>query len=488
MGRVLQDVTGFAGSQYFMRFATLVKGFVVAKVLGPEGNGLWQHFVILGEYCQFTHLGALPGMNKVLGHRIGQSDEAGAARARATGLGAVVFASSILWVILASVSLGRDPGLEPVERWGLAVLGLIVVLEQVNFTFMAFLRAYSRIQVISLFSFGFAAANLVISLALLPSFGVLGLLMGWAISRAATTAWMAHKSGFAFRLALRAGVLRELLVTGFPIFLFHLTRVGLRNIDRVLVDSVLARGDLGIYGLAVTIASLVRYAAEAVGFVVYPIFLRRFGETRDPQALMDLLTRPTRLLGLGIPFVLGLAYLVLHLPVLWLLPRFVPCIEIYRLLTISVLFSCLAILPGFFLMAVNRQNWLVPMGLATIAFEYLVGFELVRRGWGLPGVAMTMGAGTGAYCTAVMLFSGRIAMGSTRAAGGWVVRTYGPAVCFAALVAALRWIVPRTAVGQWNEYYRAGLEGALFLAFSVPILWWVERKTGLLGAFAREAD
>ncbi len=57
--------------------------------------------------------------------------------------------------------------------------------------------------------------------------------------------------------------------------------------------------------------------ADAVGFVVYPIFLRTYGETRDPRALAGHLVRPTEFLSLIVPTVLGLAWLVLHLPILW---------------------------------------------------------------------------------------------------------------------------------------------------------------------------
>ena len=76
--RVLADVVGFAGSQYFLRFTGILKSFVVARMLGPAGNGLWQHFVIISEYCQYSHFGALQGLNKVLGHRVGRGDEEGA--------------------------------------------------------------------------------------------------------------------------------------------------------------------------------------------------------------------------------------------------------------------------------------------------------------------------------------------------------------------------------------------------------------------------
>jgi O-antigen/teichoic acid export membrane protein len=483
--RVLKDVAGFAGSQYVLRFATLVKGFVVAKLLGPEGNGLWQHFVIISEYAQYSHIGALPGLNKVLGRRIGEGDESGAEIARDTGVGSVTGAALLLWVGLVAFVIAKGDTLPPHDRWGLPIIGFVVLVGQVNFTYQALLRAYSRIKLISTVATAFAFLNLVVSLALLPKFKVLGLLVGWAVTFLGTTIWLIRRSGFPFRPRLDRACLRSLLATGLPIFLFHLTRVGLRNIDRVLVDSVLDKSQLGIYGIAVTLAGLIRYVADAVGFVIYPIFLRAYGETSDPRALERPLVRPTELLSLGVPIVLGLSWLVLHIPVIWLLPAYVPSIEIYRLLTFSMAFSCLSILPGFFLMAIDKQNWLVPLGLFVIAFDYFGGRFLIGRGWGMTGVAATMGAGSFAYCTAVLLYAGGFALGSARRAALWVLRLYGPIAGVAVAVALIARIVPRTIVGAWGETPRALLEGALLLVATLPFLVAYERRHRVLRSLRR---
>ena len=484
-GRVFKDIAGFAGSQYVLRFATLVKGFVVARILGPEGNGLWQHFIIISEYAQYSHLGALPGLNKLLGRRIGEGDEAGAVAARDTGVAAVTGSALVLWVGLIAFVIAKGSDLAPHDRWGLPIVGLIVLLEQVNFTYQALLRAYSRIRFISVVSTVFAFVNLVVSLALLPQFKVIGLLIGWAVTRFATTMWLIRRSGYPFRPVIDRACLRILMTTGLPIFFFHLTRVGLRNIDRVLVDSVLDKSQLGIYGIAVTLAGLIRYVADAIGFVIYPLFLRRFGETADPRALEHHLVRPTELLSLFVPIVLGLSWLVLHIPVLWLLPAFVPSIEIFRLLTFSMAFSCLAVLPGFFLMAIDRQNWLVPMGLFVIGFDYFAGRALIAQGWGLTGVAATMGAGSFAYCTAVLLYAGRFAFGSFRRVAVWVLRLYGPIAAVAAAVAVITRTIPRTAAGEWGEVPRALLEGGLLMIATLPFLLAYERRYRVLKSLRR---
>jgi O-antigen/teichoic acid export membrane protein len=484
-GRIVTDVAGFAGSQYVLRFTTLLKGFIVARVMGPEGNGLWQHFVIIAEYCENCHFGALPGLSKVFGHRVGQGDEAGATAVRHTGTAAVMGAALLLWAGLVLFVVMRGDSLATHDRWGLPLLGFLVFFDQLNFSYQGILRVYGRIQLISGVNLMFAFANLIVAVSLMLKFGILGLLAGWGLTRFVTTLWMVKRSGFSLRPSIDRATLRILMLTGFPIFLFHLTRVGLRNIDRVLVDTVLEKSQLGIYGLAVTLAGLIRYVAEAVAFVIYPIFLRAFGATRDPRALTRHLVRPTELLSLLVPIVLGFSYLVLQLPIYWLLPQFVESIAIYRLLTFAMAFYCLAVLPGFYLMAIDRQNWLVPMGLGVIAFEYFVGRRLIGMGYGLPGVAVTMGAGAFAYCTAVLLYAGAFAFRSTRRLFAWVGKIYLPVALFSGVVALILRIVPRTPLGSGGEVSRAAVEGGLFLLVSVPVLLAYERRHGVLRSLRR---
>ena len=112
---ILEDVAGFASSQYALRIGSLIKGFAVARILGPAGNGIWQHFALIFDYSQFAHLGILPGYNKVMGHRLGRGDEAGVMNARDNGLAGVFVSALVVWIGLCLYAwLGRD--LDPIDR------------------------------------------------------------------------------------------------------------------------------------------------------------------------------------------------------------------------------------------------------------------------------------------------------------------------------------------------------------------------------------
>jgi O-antigen/teichoic acid export membrane protein len=482
--KTLVDIAGFASSQYALRFAYLVRAFLFARILGPVGNGIWQHFMLVFEYAQYSNVGLLPGLSKHLGHVIGRRDEVSALDAERSGAGGVVLTATLLLIAILGYVAFEWEAIHPVDRWGVPLIGVIVVLEQLTSAYKAQLRAYSRIGIISRVSFAFALSNFAVSvlllLALPAGFKMFGLVIGWLATRITTTAWLLRASGLELRLELDGAALKVLFATGFPIFLFQLSQAALRNIDRVLVDMVLEKEDLGVYAIAVALATLVRYGTEAISFVIYPILLRKYGETRDPSALRRHLEEPTAFLAIWVPLTLGLSYLVLHLPVLWLLPRFVPSIEIFRLLTVSAVFSSLGTLPGFYLMAIDRQNRLVPLGFLTVALNYFLGYRLVAAGHGMLGVAAATGAALFLYSTVILLFSGRFTLGSWGGSAGWVARTYAPAAYMAAVIAALRWGVYQSPLAGWAEPPRALAEGAAFLLLAAPLAMRFERRTAFL--------
>jgi hypothetical protein len=153
---------------------------------------------------------------------------------------------------------------------------------------------------------------------------------------------------------------------------------------------------------------------------------------------------------------------------------------VFRLLSISVGLSSLAILPGFYLMAIDRQNWLVPIGMGAAFFDYFFGRWMIDQGFGLSGVATAMGLGTFLHSTSVLALAGWHAHRSKSAVAQWIAKLYAPGAYFAAIVLLLHWLLPKTPLAAASETLRSVVAGALFLAVSLPVLALYEKRTKFL--------
>jgi hypothetical protein len=172
-------------------------------------------------------------------------------------------------------------------------------------------------------------------------------------------------------------------------------------------------------------------------------------------------------------------------PIHWLLPDFAASIPVFRLLTVSVFFASLSVLPGFFMMAINRQNWLIPIGFGTVGLTYLVGFAAIGRGYGLPGVAAVTDVTLALDTTICLAIAGTFAHGSVRKALLWIARLYAPPVYVLGVLFLIDRAAPRVLPDAWNEGVHAGVEAIVFLLVMAPVLWVFERRTHFLARLTK---
>src|SRR5262249_19818886 len=160
---------------------------------------------------------------------------------------------------------------------------------------------HGGISLVASTEFLYALANLGLSIAALFAFGLPGLIVAWVVTRTAALIWFVRRSRLVIRPRWDLARTRHLLRRGGWIFLLLALAALMRTIDRPLTLSRLGVESLGYYGIAATVAGLIAMIPNAVTFVIYPVFLRTYGETRDRRALRRDLERATLALAAAIP-------------------------------------------------------------------------------------------------------------------------------------------------------------------------------------------
>jgi hypothetical protein len=91
-----------------------------------------------------------------------------------------------------------------------------------------------------------------------------------------------------------------------------------------------------------------------------------------------------------------------------------------------------------------------------------------------------MGLGSALYSTAVLAYAAGLGVASRGERAAWIARVHLPVVFVSGVVAALTWAAPRTPLREASEALRAGVQGAVFLLLTVPLLVAFERRHGVL--------
>jgi O-antigen/teichoic acid export membrane protein len=192
--------------------------------------------------------------------------------------------------------------------------------------------------------------------------------------------------------------------------------------------------NLGIYAVQSHFTNTVLMLPSVVATVIYPRIMESYGKEQTIEGLKRYLTQPTLILGyLGCP-VLGVVCLSIHLPIQWLLPKYIPAILPGQILIISSFFMIIAYMPGTILFSLNKQK----LALAITAVSVLVGavadYIMIKSGQGIVGVALGTSLSFVLYSILIMVSSLRALKMSIRESISFLLLLCIPYVILLALI------------------------------------------------------
>ncbi len=470
--RLLKESALLYGSVYVLVFLKFASGFLVAKFLGPATYGLRAAFGIAVDYQPFTQLGLNDAMHKQVPYFRAKGDHESADRILSNVFWVNVLVATAL--CLASGAVGTILYLRGTEQIFVDFaffLGLYGVLSRIRafYSVQPILekRTYDVVRIRSLDS----ALNAVFSVVFVYLYGLRGLLGGLLLAALISAAYEIRLSRWVPAMRISWSETAGLVRIGFPIMTISLLFLLFQNVDKMLILSMLSREKLGYFAVAVIVSALVfRTVGDVFRVMFFPRVMEQVGRSADLRLVKPLLTEPTVLVAYFVPFLVGVMYLSVHLPLLHFAPEYGPAIEVARVLMLGQFFFASAVVPLLVCVALNRQNVVVVLMCGVIAFDAALNFAFIRMGWGIVGVALGTGIsyfvlGLSATLLALRLFDagiGEIAR--------FLARLMVPFVyCIALLLLLDRWVV--TADDFWSDAVGTAAKIAVFcVAFSLVLL------------------
>jgi O-antigen/teichoic acid export membrane protein len=255
----------------------------------------------------------------------------------------------------------------------------------------------------------------------------------------------------------------------------------LRTLDRLMILKFLSTQDLGYYSVGLMGVSMLLYIPESVSYVLYPRLIARYAATRDADLTARDLLRPLAAVAWIMPFVVGVAVFWVRPLVALVLPRYLPGVPALSVLLFGTLGLALASLPSYYIMAIQKQTRLVPLGLAAIALDVGLIALFLRLGWGLEGVALAVSAGYALYGVGLLTYAATHFARSWRHRLALVARNLLPTLWTAALCLVLvAFVRPHLPVG-WNSWLGAAVLSTLFVLLYLAAARRLRPRTGIMG-------
>jgi O-antigen/teichoic acid export membrane protein len=438
--KFVRDSIGFAFSQYILRATLMLRGLIAARLLGPSSYGAWMALQIMMDYGPVASFGTQQGLDQMVPPRIVAGDPMALRRVKSAALFNILLTTLVFTSVCMTWAWVRHSRV--MDDWGPLGIGVAlacVLVANLSNWQTSILRSHGDIATMSGWIMLQGAVGGVLGLVLTPFLGKWGLLWGWfagsMLAFGFSTVRSRHHAAFVPAPA-REGA--ELVRIGLPMFVFILSTVVMRNLDRLIILRFLGTQQLGYYSLSVMALTLLLYLPDAVTYVLYPRLLHQFdGAGRDPASIRPVVLRVLQASSILVPALAGIGYLFARPVVVIVLPKFLPGVEAMRVLCFGAGALAFSGFASIVLMTLGHQSRLMVAAILGTVLYAAIDFVAVKTGFGITGVAwgtLLAYVLNGAVLTGLAL-GGLHVRG--RALASTIVRLFGPLAFGVALAAAL---------------------------------------------------
>ncbi|MBN1493513.1 MAG: oligosaccharide flippase family protein [Candidatus Omnitrophica bacterium] len=470
--RIIKETAAFSGANYFAQGLLMIRGFIIASVLGPALYGIWTIYRTFLSSAHFLSLGTTSAMVRQVPLEEGRGNHAAREKMQQATFAWNVLSCGVVSVILLVLSfLCRDT-----DRRIEFILAACAFFLNAFKIFMPFkFNSERKIMEMSRFNILYAIMNTVFGLILLFSYKINGLLVALIITNVILMVWMRVRGEFSLALNFDFTMIKGLMNIGFPIMVLYVAFFLMAHIDQFVIYFMLGKSMTGYYGLAAFISQIVHFIPYAIATVLMPRMMHKLGRTGETTAIEEYFTKPIMLLSGFLPIVFGLIFINIDSIIFYCLPKYIPSLTVLRILLVGLFFTSLLKVPMDILIAFNKQAKLLYVMIVLLAIGTIVDIVMVSCGYGIVGVAAA---------TSVIFYAASLLTNA------YVLRSFGKSWKLFGL-ALLRIHVPVAYVAIGLLYImRFTMDGRIiitdvvrtifFIIYIVPLIYYVNRKIRII--------
>jgi len=480
--KIIKDSGHYVGSSVLGQVFGLVRAVLMPVFFSPAQLGIWNVLNLILSYCPHAQLGLTHGMNKSIPMMIGTGNKEEQKKIQNS-----VFWTNLFLSLLAMIGLlGSSFFVSQHYIWPIRILAIVVFVQMMYYFFFSLLRANSKFILVSngIFLTSVLSTILVIGMLYLFPNPVIGGLIGMGIAILIVLIYWMIKGAYRFPYKIDARTIKACFMLGIPILGIGILESLTVSIDRIFIASNMSPAQLGYYALGIMISGIVGLIPGSVASVLYSTMLERYSINKDPKDVASLLIGPMRMMwALVAILICGIIIVIPGLIVLFL-PKYIPAIPIVELLIFGSFFMSSSHVPGMFIIAINKQKFIIIAQICSICAVFLIDALLVHLGLGLRGIAI------GTICGYIIYGVGYTAIAlSTVVDNPKIVLKYifwqvFPLLMLTGTFLFLNWILPYT-TNTLQYILWAFVRLVILLALLTFYLWIVNRDNMVIN-FAKE--
>lgn len=474
---IIQSTTGYTAANSLAQGIGMINSIVLRGFMGPRAMGVWSLLQVILGYCGYASFGTTKALARDYPYFRARGENEKADELKDLTL-TFSLAMSLIPAALLSVYLGfRGRGLEPALRFGLGFLVVFLFIQRFYDLVVNLLRSEKKFGVLSQLLVLNAVGGLVISFLLVSRWNIYGLLGGTALVTLGCLWFIYRRNPYRFRYYWNSRELVKELKLGIPLVISGFLFEFLKSLDKWMLAKGLGFYEVGLYSIAMMVNSYVYSLPMTFAHIWYPHLQEAYGEGESAAAVKGYLVTPVFILSVLVPFLSGLAIFIAPVLTELLLPKFTAGIGAMKIYLAGTYFLMLAQFSRDFLVRLDKYWLNIGVAISAIGVNFFSNLLFLKLGWGLEGIA----AGTAIsflFCglTSFVLAARNFAKGKE-----WISYTSKLIALFSSFFGGILLIDKGIQLDHWlGEFV---LKVVLFLGFSIPYFWVLERQSGLMKLF-----
>ncbi|MFC2175112.1 polysaccharide biosynthesis C-terminal domain-containing protein [archaeon] len=468
---LIADTSKYGTSMLVNNILMMIRGIIVANVLGPGMYGVWSTLHVILNWGEMSHIGLRSALMRESAFLIGKGDTKKADFVRDVAFSTMLLFSAAFAIAVIIGSLVFElPELLVTTSWAIA-LGAILL--QLYSALTVLMRSQGDFSGVSKGITLLGVLTFVLTLAFIFPFGLWGAIAALLVSYLVVIIYLKKWHGVGFTLRLDFKEAKRLIKVGLPLFFLSSSLVALRTIDKVIIAGFLNMEQVGYYTVGIVVISFLYFIPSSFVDVVYQRTLKRLGETGSSSGVKKHAVLPNLFLAYLMPFFIAAVYMTAPLAIRFIAPAYIPGIDAMRILVLGAFFYSLYFSPGNFLIAIRKEK-VAMVGIAiALATNIVINYFMVTNGYGIEGVAF--GTLVSYFILAAITSFSSISTYPEKSAAKYLANLFFPFLWLAAAIT-----VTTLVIGDGIGIILTAQRLALSLILLAPLAYLGEKQTGAL--------
>ena len=388
--KILKDTSRYTISNFIVQAIGMVTAVVVRSGLGPATMGVWELLKVILQYSLYSDLGISAVAYRDIPYQLGKNNEAEAIKIKN-----VCFTYTLVVSVIISLGLFVwsffQPENTPIQMIiGIRVVGLILILTSIYNFYVTMLRAHKNFTILSQVIVLNALLMLFGAVYFVPRLNIYGMFLAVCITSILCSLYIFIKTRYQIKLFFEVKEFIYMLKTGFPMLLSGIGFVFLLSIDKIMIARFLGFTAVGLYTIASMAIMTLFTIPQSFGIVFFPNMQEHYGRTDDISKLRSYIVHPLWNIVTVMPLIIGISYFLIPVIVQFVLPKYLPGIDAFKMLMLGAPFLCASYPSSIFFITINKQMRLAKMSFVVVAISIGIVSLFIKNGEGISGVALGM--------------------------------------------------------------------------------------------------